>query len=80
MMLRPSLFLLLLPAALAACGSIKPENRTAVELGLDGPVRSQYHHLAENPYGVGLLHAGFIVGIEKADRGILGVPKREDGY
>ena len=71
---------LLLAAPLVACGPSKPENQTAIDLKLNGPVRSNYHHLAENPFGEGLLHAGFIVGIEKTERELLGVPKREDGF
>lgn len=71
---------LLLSSALIACGSVKPENETALELDLNGPVRSQYHYLAENPYGEGLLHAGFIVGIEKTDRQRIGIPQRDNGY
>ena len=71
---------LFLPAILAACGSVKPTNQTAVDLKISGPISSQYHHLAENPYGQGLLHAGFIVGIEKTERELLGVPERTDGY
>lgn len=77
----PTRYLSLLSTAmLVACGTIKPENQTAVELELDGPIRSQYHHLAENPYGEGLLHAGFIVGIKKTRRELLGVPERETGH
>ena len=71
---------LLIPVFVSSCGSNNSKSEVAKELELEGPVRSQYHYLALNPYGEGLMHPGFIVGIEKAERELIGVNDRSDSY
>ncbi len=74
------LAILLTPLLVSACGSNNSRSEVAAELELEGPVRSQYHYLALNPYGEGLMHPGFIVGIEKTERTLIGVKDRSDSY
>jgi sugar phosphate isomerase/epimerase len=49
-------------------GCSSSANEVATRLDLQGTIRERYHFLAENPFGHGLLHEGFIVAIEKTDR------------
>ena len=59
------------------CASGGPEHPLrAVEkaLGTDSQLNWSYHRLVEDPDGFGLRFPGFIVGIEKSKREIVGVP------
>lgn len=49
---------------LSACATI--DNEVAKRLKIDSRTTQRYHYLAENPFGYGLLHEGYLIGIEKA--------------
>lgn len=52
-----------------ACSSYdKQRNPLANALDINGNTTRRYHYLAENPFGEGLSHDGYIIGIEKAPR------------
>lgn len=69
---KTTLFLIaILSLFLDACTSM--DNKTAADLNLDIRTTVGYHFLDENPLEYGLLHEGYIVGIEKTRKNLIGV-------
>lgn len=51
-------------------------NPIATHLDITGKTTRRYHFLAENPYGSGLSHEGYIVAIEKSPKDLIGYTTR----
>jgi len=47
------------------------DNDVAKRLKIDSRTTERYHYLAENPFGYGLLHEGYLIGIEKANKELI---------
>lgn len=63
----------LLLASLGGCSTADHKNEVAEQLALDGRTTSRYHFLAENPFGHGLMTEGYLIGIEKSPKALLGI-------
>ena len=53
---------------LSSCGQF-PQHPLEDDLGVDGPITSQYNNLALNPTAARLAFDGYIIGIEKIEKG-----------
>lgn len=54
------------------------KNPVAETLDLGGRTTSRYHVLAENPFGHGLMTEGYLIGIEKSPKALLGIAAPDD--
>ncbi len=72
--LGSALSMVLLVSGCASGGPEHPLRGTEKALGTDSQLNWSYHRLVEDPDGFGLRFPGFIIGIEKSKREIVGVP------
>lgn len=69
-------FALVLPGC--ASKADDPISKREAELGTDGKTTSTYHALARHPHGLGFMHEGFIVAVEKSPHSKVGGAKGPD--